>query len=210
MYGNAGGFAASDSGAAQREREALRERVAELEKEAGRLRSAVDSSDSRIQIERTAQGQLAKQVKALEEDNARLKEELAFFESLLPAERSKEARLTIHRFRVEPNGLPGEYKYRMLVYQPTGRDSREFQGSVQLVVTLQKDSKNVIVTLPDSRTDNRASAGDSGFRLSFRRVQRVEGLFKVEPNAIVKAVQVRVLENGSTQPRAVERFTLAS
>ena len=195
-----------DSSEGRRERAELQERIAALEEEAGKLRSFVVSSDSRIQVERTAQGQLAKQVKALEDDNARLKEELAFFETLLPGEQGKDARLTIHRFRVEPNGLPGEYKYRMLVYQGTGRDSKVFQGSLQFVVSLQRDSKSVIVTLPESR----GTTGDSGFQLSFRRVQRVEGLFKVEPNATVKTVQVRVLENGFAQPRATENFSLAS
>ena len=37
------------------------------------------------QIERAAHKQLAAQVKALEAENARLKEDLAFFDSLLPA-----------------------------------------------------------------------------------------------------------------------------
>lgn len=201
-----------ESSESERERRVLKERIAELEKEAVRLRSSVDSSDSRIQVERTAQGQLAKQVKVLEEDNARLREELALYESLSPAtDRAKDARLTIHRFRVEPNGVPGEYKYRMLVAQPAARDSREFQGSVQLVVTLQRESKSVIVTLPEARADGaKAAAGDPGYRLSFRRVQRVEGLFRVEPTATVKTVQVRVLENGVAQPRAVESFSLSS
>ena len=203
LYETGRRYAGFDSGEARQERSELQQRLVAVEQEAARLRSVVDSSDSRLQIERTAQGQLAKQVKVLEEENARLKEELAFFESLVPGER-KEDRLTIHRFKVEPNGMPGEYRYRMLVYQGTARESHEFQGSVQLVVTLQRESKNVIVTLPEGR-----GASDPNYKLSFRRVQRVEGLFKVDSSAQVKTVQVRVLENGSAQPRAIQSYSLS-
>jgi hypothetical protein len=39
------------------------------------------------------------------------------------------------------------------------------------------------------------------YQLSFKFFQRVEGTFKVSPEAVLKSMQVRVYENGATQPK---------
>ena len=70
----------------------LAERFAALESQSAGLRGAVQSSDSRLQVERSAQQQLAVQVRALEEENARLKEELAFLNTLLSSNQKGERR----------------------------------------------------------------------------------------------------------------------
>lgn len=194
-------FAGYDSSSARAERASLRERIGELEVELNKLRALTDSSDSRLQVEKTALGQLSRQVKILETENARLKEELAFFENLLPG--GREDRLSIYRFRVEESGVPGEYRYRLLVMNGGGKEPRDFQGSLQLVVNVERASGSKVLSLPEGR------ASGEGFKLNFKRVQRVEGLFRVEPQDKVKTVQVRVLENGSAQPRATESFTLS-
>ena len=194
-------FAGADGGATREAFETLKTQVAAQEEELIRLRALTDSSDSRLQVEKTAQGQLAKQVKALEIDNARMKEDLAFFENLVPG--GRDDRLSIYRFRVEASGVPGEYRYRLLVMNGTAKEVRDFRGSLQLVVDVQRDNQKAVLTLPEPR------ANAEGYRLNFKRVQRVEGLFRVEEGAKVRAVQVRVLEQGSPQPRATENFTLS-
>jgi hypothetical protein len=42
------------------------------------------------------------------------------------------------------------------------------------------------------------------YQLRFRFFQRVEGTFKVAPDAIVKSLQVRVFENGSKTPKLAQ------
>lgn len=181
----------------------LKERVADLQSELDRLRTATVTSDSRIQIEKSAQGQLANQLKVVEAENAKLKEELTFFETLVPG--GKDDRLTIHSLRVEPSGAAGEYKYRMLLFAGTGRRSPDFTGTLQLVLNVQNnDRSDVVITLPDVRT-----APDPSYKLRFRRMQRVEGVFRVDPTAKLREVQVRVLETGATQPNASQSFTLS-
>ncbi len=193
----------ADATGAVRERAQLNERVTELSNELARLRAANASSDSRIQMEKSAQGQLASQLQSVETENARLKEELTFFETLLPG--GKGDRLTIHSLRVEPSGKPGEYRYRMLLFAGEVRRGQEFHGSLELVLDVERDDrKRAVITLPDVRTTS-----DSAYKLSFQRIQRVEGLFRVEPTTRVKSVQVRVLENGSTQPRATQSFSVS-
>ena len=94
--------------------------------------------------------------------------------------------------------LPGEYRYRLLLTQ-TGQRSKDFQGNLQFVVNLQQDNKKVVMTLP-AEGDPEAK----GFKLNFRFYQRIEGTFRVAPNAVVKSMQVRVFENGSSEPKLTQ------
>src|SRR3954470_13273906 len=61
-----------------------REKIEELQTERDELSSKVNAAESQLNIERAAQNQLVSQVKTLETENIKLKENLAFFESLLP------------------------------------------------------------------------------------------------------------------------------
>jgi hypothetical protein len=193
-------FAGFDRGEALQELSALRESVARLSKEAVVLRAGVNASESKLQIERTAQAQLGKQVKALEEENARLKEDLAFFENLIPSEQ-RDYKLLINRFRVDPGGLPGEFRYRLLLLQG-GRRDKPFQGNLQLLVTLQDEGKDAIITLPEQ-------GAAQNYKISFKYFQRIEGTFRVPPGAQVKSVQVRIFEAGSSEARATQSFNLS-
>ena len=202
LYGAAQRFAGFDRDVLEREVTALRVRSAELEKEAVRLRAMADTSESTLKIEQTAQAELKTQLRRLEDENARLKEDLSFFETLIP-NGARDEKLAIHGLRVAPEAMPGEYRYRMLLTQGSAPRDREFQGSVQLVVDLQRDGRSTILTFPDEK----APAGDA-FKLAFKRFRRVEGVFRVEPGAIVRAVQVRILESGAREPRATQTFRL--
>ena len=192
-----GGF---DSSEAEQELSQLRERVARMAQETAALRAGVNASESKLQIERTAQIQLAKQVKALEEENARQKEDLAFFENLIPGEH-RDNTLLINRFRVTPGALQGEFRYRLLLLQG-GRRDKPFEGNLQLLVTLQEGGKDAIITFP-------AEPADQAYKISFKYFRRVEGTFRVAPEAQVKMVRVRIFETGSTHVRASQSFDLS-
>ena len=193
-------FAGFDRSEAEQQLAQLRESVGILAPEAAGLRASVNASESKLQIERAAQAQLLRQVKALEDENARLKEDLAFFENLIPSE-NRDNTLLINRFRVEPGALPGEFSYRLLLLQG-GRREQPFQGNLQLVVTVQQDGKDGIITLPEEGTAQ-------AYRISFKYFQRVDGTFRVAPGARVKTVQVRIFEGGSTQALATQSFNLS-
>lgn len=193
-------FAGFDRREAEQELSQLRESVAKLSKEAAELRGGVNASESKLQIERTAQLQLGKQVKALENENTRLKEDLAFFENLIPSEHRDDT-LLINRFRVDPGALPGEFRYRLLLLQG-GRRDKPFQGSLQLLVTLQGGDKDAIITLPEE-------GAAQAYKISFKYFQRVEGTFRVAPDVQVKMVRVRIFEAGSAQVRATQSFSMS-
>jgi len=193
-------FAGFDRSEAEQELSQLRESVGKMAQDNTELRASVNASESKLQIERSAQAQLGRQVKTLEGENARLKEDLAFFENLIPSENRDNA-LLINRFRAEPGALPGEYRYRLLLLQG-GRRDKPFQGNLQLLVTLQQGGKDAIITLPEE-------GAAQAYKISFKYFQRVEGTFRVAPGARVKMVQVRVFENGSAQVRATQSVNLS-
>lgn len=172
---------------------------AELE----RLRAIANAADSRVAIERTAQQKLAQQIRVLEQENARVREELATFESLLSSDARSGQALTVYRFKVEPDVLPGEYRYHLLLVTPSARREREFNGRLELVVSMRDDGRNVMMRFPEP-----ADAGAAAFRLAFKYFRRVEGTFRVNPKAKVESVQVRVYESGSSQPRATQSVAL--
>lgn len=172
-------------------------------KELERLRAVANASSSRIAIERTAQQRLAQQLRSLEDENANLREELAILERMLASDAPAAPAISIYRFKVVPDVLPGEYRYRMLLLTSGSQRDRAFKGHIELVVSLTDAGKSAIIKFPSE-----GDADASAFHLSFKYFRRVEGTFKVGPNAKLQRVQVRVLEDGSDQVRATEILTL--
>jgi hypothetical protein len=196
-------FAGFDRSEVATELSAAKRELAAAQSELEKLRALANAADSRVAIERTAQQKLGKQIGTLEQDNARLREELATFESMLSSEARTASALSVYRFKVEPDVLPGEYRYHVLLITPSARREREFNGRFELVVNLQDGGQNAMMTFPEP-----ADAGASAFRLAFKYFRRVEGTFRVNPKAKVENVQVRVYEGGSNQPRATHTVSL--
>jgi hypothetical protein len=195
-------FAGFDQNEADREVQRLSETNAKLEQETAQLRGQLANLERQMQIDRATDADLIKQVKALTEENADLKEDLAFFQTLMPSG-GKEGGVAVNRFMVQNDALPGEYRYRLLLTQ-TGQRSKDFQGRLQFVVNLQQDTKKTVMTLP-ADDDKEAR----GFKLNFRFYQRVEGSFRVAPGTVVKGMQVRVLEGDSKEPKLTQSATLS-
>jgi hypothetical protein len=182
----------------------LAESVAHLQDENKDLRDKLAAIERQVQIEQSTHGNLAGQIKSLSDENALLKEDLAFFQTLMTSGGGDGGGngITINRFRVRAESLPGEYRYQLLIVQARTR-GKEFQGRLQLVVDLVKDGEAQVLTLPQQ-----AEKGGE-FDLSFKFYQRVEGAFRVPEAAKVTRVQVRVLENGVEQPRSSQTVVLS-
>ena len=168
-----------------------------------RLRAVANAAGSQLAIERTAQERLAQQIRTLEQQDGKLREDLAIFERMLTSDPHSVPALAIYRFEVTPDVLPGEFRYRMLLLTSGLRRDREFDGRLELVVSMTEDGKSAIMKFPE-RTDASASA----FRFKFKYFRRVEGTFRVGPKAKVESVQVRVYEGNSDQARATQTVNL--
>jgi hypothetical protein len=196
-------FAGFDRSEVQEELSRVSRELDTARSELERLRAVANAADSRLSIERTAQQKLAQQVRTLEQDLARSREELALVEQMLVSEERHTQTLAIYRFKVEPDVLPGEYRYRLLLLTPTDRRGRDFNGRLELVVSLQEGGQNAMMSFPEP-----GDAAAASFRLAFKYFRRVEGTFRVNPKAKVESVQVRVYEAGQAQPRATQSVSL--
>lgn len=195
-------FAGFDQNEADRDVQRLSAANVKLEQEVGHLSAKLAQIEPQMQIERATYTDLVKQVKELTAENAVLKEDLAFFQTLMPSG-GKEGGVAVNRFVVQNDVVPGEYRYHLLLTQ-TGQRTKDFQGRVQFVVNLQQDSKKTILTLP-AEGDKEAK----GFKLNFRFYQRVEGTFRVAPGTVVKGMQLRVLEGDSKEPRLTQSASVS-
>ena len=155
--------------------------------------------ESQLKVERSAQQQVRVQIKSLEDENAKLKADLAFFESLLPMPANAKG-VVIRSFRMQPDGEPNALRYRLLVQQ-SGRPDRDFVGAVSLTVNLQHGGRPWVLQLPDPTLPEAGPAP-----LSFRHYQRVEGTFSVPDGATVRSILVRIQSGGET--RAQQTFTM--
>jgi outer membrane murein-binding lipoprotein Lpp len=175
----------------------LTEQVKKLNSERDQFSSTANAAESRLNIERSAQEQLAVQVKTLEAENAKLKEDLSFFQSLLPTNVGVGG-ITIQRLKAEIVA-PNQVRYQLLAIQ--GEKGRQFVGNLQFGVTILQNGKSVMINFPEQ------SATDlERYKLSFKYYQRVDGVLTLPEGTTIKAIQARVLERG--QMRAQQSVNL--
>lgn len=187
--GRLGGFNREE---AERELNQLRGRVAQLDQQVSALRGSSDSSAAALQIEHTTQQMLTAKIRDLELDNARLREDLSFFDSLAEGPR-KATDLSIARLEVRAAEQPGQYRYRLLAIAPGGKE-REFDGVLQLVVTLESSKGASKLVLPRSDDPDRQH-----FRIHFKHFRRVDGTFTVPQEEKPRTVEARLIQNGTTK-----------
>jgi uncharacterized protein YdcH (DUF465 family) len=173
-------IAGFDKGAKQ-ELAKLREEVAQLRQERSHFESVANSAESLIRSEKTTQEQLAAQVKSLEAQNLALLRDLGFFERLLPSS-SGAKQVSARGLVAEPLGA-GKLTYQVLLTLPGMRD-REFRGSYDLTLSGTLAGKSWTFTV----------AHQDSHQLSFKQYQRLEGVVSYPDAAVVKQLQIRVLD----------------
>ncbi|MDO9237860.1 MAG: hypothetical protein Q7U28_17715 [Aquabacterium sp.] len=169
-----------------------KQQIEELIRDRDAAQSVANSADSMIKAERVTQQRLAEQVKSLESENLALKDDLGFFERLLPAAGDG---LSVRGLQVEPSG-PGQLRFQLLIMQQGGRNQAEFKGRVELMLSGLQDGRPWV--------DTRAAFQQA---LVFKQYLRVEGVMPTSQHTVVKKVQVRVLDEMS-QVRATQVLQL--
>jgi hypothetical protein len=181
----------------------LQETAETQEKELTDLRARAAQMERQLQMERAAAADLAKQVKALTFDNAKLKEDLAFFQSVMSPPGARDGAISVSRFRLQPEATAGEYRYQMVLVQ-SGQRTKEFKGRLQFVIDVQHQGRKVAMTVPN---DKEIDAKD--YQLNFKFFQRIEGTFKLSPGSVLQGIQVRVFENGSRAPKLTQNLNVS-
>jgi hypothetical protein len=157
---------------------ALRTEVAQLRQSVAQAQALSSAAESIAATERAAQEALLAQMRQLENDNLNLRNDLAFFERLIPAGASE---------RVSVRGLQGErlgesqLKWQALLIQAQ-RNVQEFEGVLEIGLTGTLNGEpwgqNVAARQP----------------VAFKQYLRLEGLLDLPPQAVVKTITAKVVQ----------------
>lgn len=176
------------------------DRLAGQHDDISQLKRQLADAGHTADLERSTAEGLKQQIKALTGENAELKKDLAFFQTLMPA--SGKAGLTINRLQITRAAAPGQYRYQLLLLQ-SGLHDKVFDGTVRFVINIEKNGKVVAVNWPQN--DDPAPA----LHVNFKFYQRVEGAFHVPPQAQVKSVEVKVYETGGKDPKITQTMKIS-
>ena len=184
------GIAGLDTGA-QDELKKLRAEVIELRSDRDKSRTVANTSGSLLIAEKAAQEKMAAQIKQLESDNRLIRDDLGFFEKLLPAGGADGT--TIRGLQAELLS-PTQLKWQVLVIQSV-KNAPDFNGKLDLTINGTLAGRPWMVSLPGG-----AQA------LEFRQYRRIEGVLDLPSQAVVKTVTAKVVEGAVT--RSVQTFKL--
>lgn len=172
--------------------EEVRQRITRLTEEDKTLRQDLETTraslverDRQLQIEKAAQSELARTVAQLQDENAGLKEDLGFLRNIMSSGATPEG-LALSNLKIERDGKPNEFRYRMLLTQG-GQRKQDFKGKVQILARLDKDGTVSTATFPDT------AAGEAAGAVEFRFYQKIEGHFAIPDGSTLKSAEVRVL-----------------
>ena len=201
-------LAGFEKGQAQAQLTQLHSQVGQIEQENIALKAEKFRIAQQIEIEQTTHKDLAKSLQGIQEENATLREDNAFFRNLLSSDQGP-GPISIYHFKLERNPvLAGEYRYRLLLLK-SGKREQEFVGSVQFLVMGEQAGKKVVSMQPEVVPgDTGAKAKPQTISVNFKYYQRLEGVFQLPVGLTPKNVQVRVFEAGNPQPKWTKNVTL--
>lgn len=195
LLGKSFAFRPADSLGASRE--STEQALVRVLKENETLRGQVAALEQRILIDNATHAHLQGQLKNLTEQSAKIKEDLAFFQTLGGAG----TRVTIQRFSISRESTPGELRYRLLVVQSKQR-AEHFRGRVEFVAHVVDKGKEAKYVFPQP------GEKPQPYILGFKFFQRMEGVLKVPPGLVVNRVEVRVIEAGNEAPLVSQQAAL--
>jgi hypothetical protein len=158
---------------------ALRAEMLALKTERDQAQSIANTADTLVTAEKASQERLIAQVKQLEADNRTLRDDLGFFEKLIPS--GGVEGLAIRGLQAELNAL-GTLKWQALVMQ-AGRNTQEFTGRLEITLVGTANGKPWTASLPDGAV-----------AIKIKQYGRMEGEIALPPQVVVKSVSARVLE----------------
>lgn len=184
------GIAGLDTNAKQ-ELQLLRAEVSTLRADRERAQSVANISGSLLTAEKAAQEKMAAQIRQLESDNLLLRDDLGFFEKLLPA--SGADGVSIRSLQAELLS-DTQLKWQVLVIQPV-KGAPDFNGKLDMTLGGTLAGKPWTANLPGGAQS-----------LQLKQYRRVEGVLDLPPQAVVQTVTAKVLEGAAV--RSVQTFKL--
>ena len=163
----------------------LRAEVATLRETRDKTQSVANTSESLLVAEKATQDALTTQIKTLESESQALRDDLGFFQTLMPLASGAEA-LAIRGLQAEVHaGM--QLKWQLLVVQ-AAKNAPEFNGKIEISLAGIQNGKPWLMPLPNGPQT-----------LQVKQYRRMEGLFTLPAQAVVKTVTVRILEGSTTR-----------
>lgn len=169
----------------------LRSQVEELRRERDKAQSVLNTSASLVTAEKSTQDRMAARIRTLEAENRAMRDDLGFFEKLIPT--AGGGGIAIRALQAEV--LDGcKLKWQVLVIQPA-RHPAEFRGRLELSMSGTLNGQPWKMEVPGGPQP-----------LQFRQYRRAEGMVDLPDQAVVKNVSAKVVEGTAT--RAVQSIRL--
>ncbi len=171
-------------GGARDELVQLHSELDKVKQERDRAQSIANTAQTVLTAEKAAQSQLVAQNKQLETDILGLRDDLGFFEKLIPM--TGVEGITIRGLQADV-GEDRRLKWRVLLIQPQ-KNVAEFRGNLDLVFAGMLNGKPWVASLP---------GGAQAVR--FTQFGRFQGVFELPPQALVKSISVKVLDGSAVK-----------
>lgn len=175
--------------------EKLEQQLSELRRQARSMKDERDealakanTASTLMAAEQAAQERLSELNKQLEADNQRLRDDLGFFERLIPTEGGSES-LAIRGLQavVQQDGVGQLVKWQVLVIQPQ-KNAREFAGQLEVQFIGVQSGRPWSAPLPQ---------GAQPIRL--RQYARAEGTFQLPPDTEVRSISAKVMQGDTVR-----------
>ncbi len=184
------GIAGLDSGAKD-ELTLLRAEVLQLRQDREKSQTIANTSGILLTAEKAAQEKMRAQLQQLEAVNLQLRDDLGFFEKLLPSGGADG--VSIRGLQAELLSA-SQLRWQVLVIQPV-KNAPDFNGRLDVTINGLLAGKPWTTALPGG-----------GQALQFNQYRRIEGVLDLPPQAVVKTVTAKVVEG--TAIRSVQTFKL--
>lgn len=178
-------IAGLDGGAAEEliriksEMQVLQKELQLVKDERDKAQSIANTASTLLTAEKAAQTSLLAQNRQLEANNQALRDDLGFFEQLIPAVGAQGVAIRgLQAERLEPTQL----KWQVMVMQ-SGKKVSDFNGRLEVSVSGQLQGKPWNMDLPDGPK-----------ALAFAQYGRLQGALTVPAQAVIKLLTVKVLE----------------
>ena len=169
----------------------LRAEVVLLRQEREKVQTIANTSGILLTAEKAAQEKMTAQFQQLEGINLQLRDDLGFFERLLPS--GGIDGVSIRGLQAELLSA-SQLRWQVLVIQPV-KNAPDFNGKLEVTINGLIAGKPWTTTLPDGAQV-----------LQFKQYLRIEGVLDLPPQAVVKTVTAKVVEGVAT--RSVQTFKL--
>ena len=161
-----------------------RAELAKAKQDRDHAQSIANTADTLVTAEKASHESLLAQLKQLESDNRTLRDDLGFFEKLIPS--AGVDGLAIRSMQADLQ-TGGKLKWQVLVIQ-SGKNPPEFNGRLEVSFSGLLDGKPWTASLPSDAP-----------AIKVKQYGRMEGTFDVPALAVVKGMSAKVMDGATVK-----------